>query len=165
MTSQSIDLPAELETASAVERPAVLNLSPLITIKIDGITKRLATNPLFPPQMPITLYLVDESIALTVELTDQIYIGRHDFDSQSGEKLSIDLMDYGGRERGVSRRHAMFCRVSNRPAVVDLNSTNGTYLNAVRLTPGVPAFLQDKDEICFAKMLCHIHFGAGWAAF
>jgi hypothetical protein len=164
MTSQIINTFAESEEALALQRPAVLNLSPLHTVKIDGITKRLPVNPLFQAEMPITLYLVDEGIALTAQLTDQLYVGRLDFDFEPADKLGIDLMEYGARERGVSRRHAKFCWISSQPAIVDLKSTNGTYINGIRLTPGVPGFLQDGDEICFGKMLCHIHFGLGSAA-
>ena len=59
-------------------------------------------------------------------------------------------------DTGVSRRHAQFVRDGDVLTVVDLSSTNGTYLvpagsepteDAVALVPGVPTELHDGDRV------------------
>jgi FHA domain-containing protein len=158
MTAQSIGTPSASEQLSAVGKPETIEPIPVNTGKSDGSTKRLVDNPFVQMQTPVTFLLIDADIALTVQLADQVFIGRRDDDFKPGDKLDIDLMEYGAREKGISRRHAMLCRISNKLSIVDLNSTNGTYLNGLRLVPERPFFLQDGDEICFGKMPCHIHF-------
>jgi pSer/pThr/pTyr-binding forkhead associated (FHA) protein len=68
-------------------------------------------------------------------------------------------MAHGGREKGVSRLHAALYRIGYMLSIVDLESTNGTYRNGVRLVPNRPRVLIDGDELCFGNMLFHIHFG------
>lgn len=57
------------------------------------------------------------------------------------------------REAGVSSRHAVFQRVSlernGRWAVVDLCSTNGTYMDNKRLPPGQPEILRNDENLIF----------------
>ncbi len=79
--------------------------------------------------------------------------------SELKENLDIDLRGYGGREKGVSRLHATLHRVNSTLSIVDLNSSNGTFYNGVRLLPGQPRFLQSGDEVCFGNMRFRIHFG------
>ena len=158
MTTQGICTPSPSEPLLAASKPEIVKPAPLNTIRLGGTTKRLIDNPLRQNQTPITFHLIEAGIALTVQLADQVFIGRHDYDFAPRDKLDIDLMEYGAREKGVSRRHAMLCRISNRPSIMDLKSTNGTYLNGVRLEPDKPRILRDGDEICFGKMMCHIHF-------
>lgn len=77
----------------------------------------------------------DRGSRLTLELRE----------SMSGEKIDIDVTDNGtviGREgvadivlndRSISRRHAMFSEKNNRIYVKDLGSTNGTFVNEIKL--------------------------------
>ncbi len=60
------------------------------------------------------------------------------------------------RDTGVSRRHAQFVRIGDGLAVVDLSSTNGTFVvrsgeapsdDAPSLEPGVTAALSDGDSV------------------
>lgn len=47
----------------------------------------------------------------------------------------IDLTSYRAYEKGVSRIHAVLKREKGKAFVMDLGSSNGTYLDGVRLTP------------------------------
>jgi hypothetical protein len=126
--------------------------------KLDPAPKRLA-NILFLRHMTVRLIQDETDTILMAHLVDKqrIFVGRSD--PELKQILDIDLLAYGGREHGVSRLHAAFRRMGNLLAIVDLNSTNGTYRNGTRLLPGQPNFLLNNDGVCFGKMLFHIHFG------
>jgi hypothetical protein len=64
----------------------------------------------------------------------------------------IDLTDYGGDERGVSRQHARITLQENQYYIIDLQSINFTYVNQQRLQPNLPTPLHDGDEIQFGKL-------------
>jgi hypothetical protein len=87
----------------------------------------------------------------------RIFVGRGD--PELKQNLDIDLIGYGGREKGVSRLHAVFRRLGNLLAITDLSSSNGTYRNGTRLPSGQLHFLLNDDEVRFGKMLFHIQFG------
>ncbi len=65
----------------------------------------------------------------------QIYgtavLGRDD----GTKNVDIDLTQFGPEVRGVSRQHAEFKVSGNKLYVVDLGSSNGTYLRGRRLEP------------------------------
>ena len=51
----------------------------------------------------------------------------------------------------VSKLHAYFCQIpgSGVTQLVDMTSTNGTFVNGTRLAPSVKSSLQDEDVISF----------------
>jgi hypothetical protein len=51
----------------------------------------------------------------------------------------------------VSKLHAYFCQVPGESVfqVVDMHSTNGTFVNGERLVPSVKKTLRDSDELAF----------------
>lgn len=64
-----------------------------------------------------------------------------------------DLGPHGGDTGGVSRRHAKIVVRGNQPYIEDLNSTNGTWVNKVKVQPGQPAPLTDGAEIRLGKVV------------
>ncbi len=80
----------------------------------------------------------------------EIIVGRED--PVSNVFPDVDLTDHGGDEGGVSRRHARIFSQGSQIFVEDLNSTNYTYVNQQRLTPGQPHPLNDGDEIRFGRV-------------
>jgi pSer/pThr/pTyr-binding forkhead associated (FHA) protein len=64
----------------------------------------------------------------------------------------IDLSAYDGYRNGVSRVHASIQISARRINVVDLGSSNGTFLNGRRLTPQVPYALADGDILILGKL-------------
>jgi pSer/pThr/pTyr-binding forkhead associated (FHA) protein len=153
-----------MTTRHIVENPGdVLNpLAPALkTISFEtkdlGLQEKLLTgNALLQNQNTVIFTLIGTETNLTLQLADRIIIGRKDFDPEN--KVDLDLMPYGAREKGVSRRHAALCRSYRTLSLIDLKSGNGTYLNGVRLVADQPRLLRDGDEICFGHMLFHIHF-------
>lgn len=55
-------------------------------------------------------------------------------------------------DAGISRRHVRFFRDGNRICMTDLNSTNGTFLNGLRLEPNMTEVLEPGDEIRLGKL-------------
>jgi pSer/pThr/pTyr-binding forkhead associated (FHA) protein len=76
---------------------------------------------------------------------DEILLGRED--PVSGIFPDIDLTPHGGEEGGVSRRHARIVLEGGTFYIVDLNSTNLTYVNRQRLAPDTRQPLKDGDDI------------------
>ncbi len=95
--------------------------------------------------------------AIVLHLQDELLIGRSD--PQIGTKPALDLMPYGAVEQGVSRQHAKIQRVDDALMLVDLESTNGTYLNGQRLLPNQPRMLRDGDEVRLGRLVIHVFFG------
>lgn len=74
------------------------------------------------------------------------------------EKLPLTVGKLAGavdiviNENSISRMHAKFSRNGNRIYLTDLNSTNGTYQNGMRLTPNTSEIIEPGDEIRLGKL-------------
>ena len=79
-----------------------------------------------------------------------VIVGRED--PVSGVFPEVDLTDHGGDEGGVSRRHARIFVQGTQVFVEDLNSTNYTYVNQQKLTPGQPHPLNSGDDVRFGRV-------------
>ncbi|MBD5500646.1 MAG: FHA domain-containing protein [Lachnospiraceae bacterium] len=55
-------------------------------------------------------------------------------------------------DQSISRRHAKFIRDGNKIYMIDLNSTNGTFKNGLRLLPNTSEVLEPGDEIRLGKL-------------
>ena len=69
----------------------------------------------------------------------------------------VDLAEQEGERSGVSRRHARILRRADGVYLEDLNSTNFTFLNRIRLQPGQAYPLQDGDEIRLGVLNLEYH--------
>lgn len=59
----------------------------------------------------------------------------------------------------VSKRHAVINASQNSLAIEDLGSTNGTYINGIRVTPPTPQTIADGDLIQFANSCFRVQYG------
>ena len=62
-----------------------------------------------------------------------------------------DACDYILKERGVSRMHAKLLHRENGLYLIDLNSTNGTWINGARVESGKEYPLSEGDLVAFAR--------------
>lgn len=73
-------------------------------------------------------------------------------DSQGMPMPDIDLAEYEGRQRGVSRRHAAIVNFQGGIYIIDLGSVNGTFINNRRLEADIPWLLNDGDRITLGDL-------------
>jgi hypothetical protein len=84
-----------------------------------------------------------------LDIMGDVVMGR----GSTGEDLpDLDLEPYGAFEQGVSRRHAMLRPSRNSLYLIDLNSTNGTWHNALRLGSGITRALAHNDSITLGRL-------------
>lgn len=83
-----------------------------------------------------------EEISPAAASTDLI-IGR----AHKGVIPDIDLAPYGGNQAGVSRQHSRLIRQGNDWLVEDMGSTNGTFVNGVKVLSHEPKKLKNGDII------------------
>ncbi len=64
----------------------------------------------------------------------------------------LDLAPLGGYHLGLSRRHATIRKTKQGYEVIDLSSSNGTWLNDERLTPNKPYPLTSGSQLRLARL-------------
>jgi len=85
---------------------------------------------LVPPQ-GMGIYLEDTT-RVTIFNESEATLGRR---AEGTAGFVIDLVPHGAFSLGVSRRHARLLKTSSGYAIMDLHSTNGTWVNHTRLEP------------------------------
>ncbi len=83
-------------------------------------------------------------------------IGRSD--PQRSFRPDLDLADFDGLERGVSRQHGRLHAEDGRLFYTDLKSANGSSVNGARLYTEIPMQLQDGDELGLGKINLRVYF-------
>jgi pSer/pThr/pTyr-binding forkhead associated (FHA) protein len=91
------------------------------------------------------LFIATSGVALSIPPLDEVSIGRKD--PLLPQAPDINLEPHGGGSAGVSRQHARLIRRSEGWFLEDLQSTNGTYLNEVRLLPHRPVRIRSGDLV------------------
>jgi pSer/pThr/pTyr-binding forkhead associated (FHA) protein len=112
-----------------------------------------APRPPAPGQVALSPEGADASIILAGKF--EYILGR---ESQSQSPPDVDLNPYGGRDKGVSRRHASLRVDGKQLLLMDLGSANGTKLNGEVMSPHEPVRLLDGDEIRLGKLSVRVYF-------
>jgi len=109
-----------------------------------------------PPVKGIALYTTESEVPITIQLDAQFTLGR----KMTGEmdESFVDLRPFGAYENGVSRRHAMIRRTQTGYELVDLGSTNGTWLEKQRIVPNRPYPLINGSKIFLGRLQLIIIF-------
>ena len=103
------------------------------------------------------LLLRDEKTDAAIPIPLQamsVIVGR----SVSGAPVDIDLTPFGAVDLGVSRNHLRINRLRDSIRITDLGSSNGTFLNRDRLTPGVSYLLRNRGVLQLGKMILRAQF-------
>ncbi len=107
-----------------------------------------------PPSSPanswLSLHLMDSGKILPLATRNEFTMGR----LSEGQPImpDIDLTPYQAYASGVSRLHAVVKRDSERVVIMDLGSSNGTYLNGRRLNPHTEEILKHGDVVALGKL-------------
>lgn len=115
--------------------------------------------------------LPDEGIALYIEgMTEpaclvfdgELVLGRDgvDADGAPDENL-LNLSELGGYLMGISRRHAVIRRTKGGYEITDLASTNGSWMNGMKLTPNRTYPLASGSQLRFGRMRLTVLFRPG----
>ena len=98
----------------------------------------------------MTLQILDGGQLLSLEERQEFTIGR----VSDGQTImpDIDLTSYGGYEGGVSRLHAVLKKSKDGVTIMDLGSSNGTYVNGTRLKPENESYLSHGSVISLGKL-------------
>ena len=102
----------------------------------------------------ISLQFQGKMLPVALQLQARTVLGRRD--SDRSRQPDIDLLEHGALEMGVSGLHAAIQHTTDGVQIVDIGSTNGTYLNGRRLVPNQTYILRDGDEIRFSRLTAHI---------
>ena len=103
-----------------------------------------------PANSWISLHLMDSGKILPLASRNEFTLGR----LSEGQPImpDIDLTPYQAYASGVSRLHAVVKRDSERVLVMDLGSSNGTYVNGRRINPHVEESLNHGDILALGKL-------------
>ena len=118
--------------------------------KIIERTDQLKPVPPAPLQSWISLHIIESGQILPLADRTEFTLGR----SADGQPIvpDVDLTPYNAYANGVSRLHAAIKLVKNQIVVVDLGSSNGTYLNGVRLSSYIETPISHGDLIYLGKL-------------
>jgi pSer/pThr/pTyr-binding forkhead associated (FHA) protein len=94
---------------------------------------------------------IEDGGRIELPLSKEVVIGR--LDASHAVFPDVDLTSEQGAEKGVSRRHARVSRRDDQVFVEDLNSLNGTFLNATRLVPELPYPLRGGDQVQLGRLV------------
>jgi hypothetical protein len=143
------------EVAPAVEAATLPEVAP--TVEAAALPEAATipeTAPEFEPAVPVStgpyLEIVDSGAHIPLVEQATTLMGR--VDEVSSIYPDVDLTPHGGEEGGVSRRHAELSYQGGAWFVVDLDSTNGTYLNGVEVQPKVRTPLKDGDRLALGEL-------------
>ena len=103
------------------------------TTVLPDLTEETFQEAFKPPKEGIAIYVKGYAAPVEIRTESEVALGRHI--TGEVEEAFVDLKPFGGYENGVSRRHAMIRRTDRGYEILDLGSTNGTWLNKKRLTP------------------------------
>jgi hypothetical protein len=116
----------------------------------EGVQRRT------PPHV-IALHVVNATRPILIPYyeSQRIVLGRN---MPEGDFFSVDLSDFRAQALGVSRQHATIYVTEEGCLIEDLSSTNGTWLNELRLVAEQPHSIQSGDLIRLGHLMVFISF-------
>ena len=103
-----------------------------------------------PPEEGIAIYIKDYAEPVVILKEGEFILGRRV--NEAVEQAFVDLKPFGGYENGVSRRHAMIRRTDHGYEILDLGSSNGTWMNKKRLVPAQPYLLENGAQVYLGRL-------------
>jgi serine/threonine protein kinase len=100
--------------------------------------------------MAVALHIIETGQILALEDGREFTLGRLD----GAARPDLDLSPYNALKQGVSRLHASV-HIGDEKSVtlVDLGSTNGSWVNGIKVEPHIPVVLNNGDIIALGKLI------------
>jgi hypothetical protein len=119
--------------------------------------RNTGNNQVPPPvhlQSWISLNMMETGQILPLADRNEFSLGR----SAEGQPIipDVDLTPFNAYTNGVSRLHAVLKRIKDKIVIMDLGSSNGTYLNGGRLAPYIEMPVAHGDVIYLGKLKIQI---------
>jgi hypothetical protein len=86
----------------------------------------------------------------------ELKLGR--FEPADRQENTLDLTPYGAADRGVSRFHAQIHIEDNILFITDMNSTNGTYVEGVKISPHTSTPVHKGNKIVLGLLPLQVMF-------
>jgi hypothetical protein len=103
------------------------------------------------PSKGIVLINLDNGQPITMQDAKAFILGRFSSEIQTREPL-VDLTELDALELGVSRVHVMIRKSKKGYEIIDMDSSNGTWLENQRLSPQRPYQLDSGDRIRIGRL-------------
>lgn len=105
------------------------------------------------------LLLVDNGIRRLELHNETIFLlGR--FSKATPRGKHVDLSPFNAQEKGVSRIHAQIHMDENKLYITDMDSTNGTLVDGVRLQAHQPQLLRQGSQVILGRLSMQIMYKA-----
>jgi FHA domain len=108
------------------------------------------------PSQGIALYSVQSDNPIALQEEKEFILGR--MTESEIEKRFVDLGKFDGYNHGVSRHHCLIRRTEGGYEIIDLGSTNGTWLEKQRLVPNRPYPLENGSRITLGRLPLIVYY-------
>ncbi len=103
------------------------------------------------------IYLSMRTGILSIQVKQEVTLGR--VENNGGSTSFVDLSTFGAEQSGISREHAkLIVNDSGQIYIMDLGSTNGTYVNEEQLNPSISYPLDNGDVLRLGSCVAHVLF-------
>ena len=106
----------------------------------------------------IAVYAAALEDPILITVTEEVVLGRVDNPMPVSTEPIVNMSTLQAFELGVSRTHAALRRYEKQLYIVDMKSSNGTWVDNVRLNPYVPVLLHSGDSVMLGKLKLYIYF-------
>jgi len=141
--------------ASLDEKKYITKKVPEIQVNYSETPQELQIDEAIIPKQGIAVYFAETTKPFVVRTDNEFVIGRTLLPAT--EPL-LDLSDFDGFKMGLSRRHAMIRQTETGYEIIDLASTNGTWLNDERLVPYTPYPLTSGSRLLLSRIRLVVFF-------
>lgn len=119
-------------------------------------TARLKGMPADVRRDAVVLFVAGYQEPIAVVVPSRITIGRRS--GSTSRRPHVDLERYGAFDAGVSRIHAAIHREPDGFSIEDLGSSNGTFVNNVRIAPNQRVPLKNATEVILGSLPVRVFF-------
>jgi len=142
-------------TLKSNTEPTATTRNTEIKLNYSETVEELKVDEKIIPADGIAIYFAGTTKPVEILTDNEFVIGRR---VVATSESFLDLSEFDGFKLGLSRRHAMIRHAESGYEVIDLSSTNGTWLNDERLVPYTPYPLTSGSQLRLSRMRLFVFF-------